>query len=345
MNILVVTGRLPFIYGGNEILCQQLVERLKLAGHKADLLYIPVNRFGSYLGNYISARMTDVGLTGYDEPVDLVISMRFPSYCVRHPNHVCWLNHRIREYYDLWEQFYASLPNHYSRIKERIRRAGFWRLDSYFLRRVRLLAQSRYIAARLKRWGRFDAEVLYPPPLVQPTTQAIEYGDYILSVGRLTTLKRIDLLLAAYARLEEPRVDLVIAGDGEQRKTLQKQADKLGISHKVNFIGSVDKDKLVELYSNALAVYYGARLEDMGLVPLEAFAFAKPVITLTDSGAPTELVIEGKTGAVAMPDPQSISEALARIVSDSRLAGSMGNAGRESIRQFTWQRVIATLLA
>ena len=42
------------------------------------------------------------------QPIDQVISLRYPSYAVRHPRHVCWLNHTMREYYDLWDRFSAG---------------------------------------------------------------------------------------------------------------------------------------------------------------------------------------------------------------------------------------------
>ena len=50
---------------------------------------------------------TDVGRRRAGRPVDQVISLRYPSYAVRHPRHVCWLNHTMREYYDLWPRFAA----------------------------------------------------------------------------------------------------------------------------------------------------------------------------------------------------------------------------------------------
>ena len=64
----------------------------------------PQNRFGRQGSAYLANWLTDVGRTSDDRPIDQVISLRFPSYAVRHPRHVCWLNHTMREYYDLWDR-------------------------------------------------------------------------------------------------------------------------------------------------------------------------------------------------------------------------------------------------
>ena len=60
----------------------------------------PQNRFGRQAAAYLATWLTDVGRTHDDRPIDQVISLRYPSYAVRHPRHVCWLLHPMREYYD-----------------------------------------------------------------------------------------------------------------------------------------------------------------------------------------------------------------------------------------------------
>src|SRR5206468_50662 len=83
-----------------------------------------------------------VGETADGHPIDQVISLRFPSYAVRHWHHVCWLNHRMREYYDLWERFTRGLGRR-GRFQEGIRRRIIHALDGWLLRRnvTRLVAQ------------------------------------------------------------------------------------------------------------------------------------------------------------------------------------------------------------
>ena len=71
---------------------------------------------------YLANRLTDVGRTADGRHVDQVISLRWPSYAVRHPAHVSWLNHTAREYYDLWDRFSAGLSSA-NRVKEQVRRS------------------------------------------------------------------------------------------------------------------------------------------------------------------------------------------------------------------------------
>ena len=69
------------------------------------MVLTPQNRFGRQGAAYLATWFTDVGLGDHNKAVDQVISLRYPSYAVRHPNHVVWLNHTMREYYDQWEAF------------------------------------------------------------------------------------------------------------------------------------------------------------------------------------------------------------------------------------------------
>src|SRR5438045_3579252 len=135
--------------------------------------------------------MTDVGITHYGHAVDRVISLRYPAYAVRHPEHVCWLNHTMREYYDLWGSWSSRLSTR-GRLKETARRALIRAVDTYcFKHHVRkLFAQSAAVRDRLARWNGVAAEVLHPPPPPRPY-RCDEYGDYFFCASRLTPLKRV----------------------------------------------------------------------------------------------------------------------------------------------------------
>src|SRR4029079_4886570 len=164
---------------------------LRNAGYTADLLITPQNRFGRTLSAYVATWLTDVGMTADGLPIDRVISFRYPSYAIRHPRHVCWLNHRMREYYDLWERFVRGLGRK-GKLKEGVRRRIVHSLDRSLLTRNvdRLIAQSKTIQARLQRFGRIPSELLYPPPPERPY-RTDGYGDYVFAVSRLTPLKRM----------------------------------------------------------------------------------------------------------------------------------------------------------
>ena len=120
-RIAVVTSTPLFVEGGHLVMARALVQALRECGHEAELVLTPQNRFGRQGAAYLAAWLTDVGMSHNNRPIDQVISLRYPSYAVRHPNHVCWLNHTMREYYDQWDAFSAPL-SWKGRIKEGARR-------------------------------------------------------------------------------------------------------------------------------------------------------------------------------------------------------------------------------
>src|SRR5579862_9935848 len=152
-TIAVVTSSPPLTEGGHLVIARALVRALIDAGHEAGLVTTPSNRFGRQGAAYLANWLTDVGVTGAGRSVDQVITLRYPSYAVRHPRHVCWLNHTMREYYDLWPSFSATLSPQ-GRVKERARRMFIHAADRYLLtRNVRsLFVQSETIRQRLSMW-------------------------------------------------------------------------------------------------------------------------------------------------------------------------------------------------
>jgi glycosyltransferase involved in cell wall biosynthesis len=165
-------------------------------------------------------------------------------------------------------------------------------------------------------------------------------GRYLLTVSRLDAPKRVDLLIEAMRHVSAP-VTLLIAGTGPEDQRLRELAAG---DPRVRFLGYVNDDSLVELYSRALAVLFAPVGEDFGLVALEAMAAGKPVVTTGDAGGPSELVEHGRTGYIAEPEPQAIAEHVERILSDRRLARMMGARGRARAAEITWDGVAASLL-
>src|SRR5574341_2547500 len=183
-TIAVVTSSPPFVEGGHLVIARSLVRALRDHGHQADLVTTPQNRFGRQGAAYLANWLTDVGRSADDRPVDRVISLRYPSYAVRHPSHVCWLNHTMREYYDQWDAFSRPL-SWKGHLKERTRRRLIWTADRYLLTRNvhKLFAQSRTIQQRLERWGGIPSEVLYPPA-PQRSYRCDAFEPWLFAVSR-----------------------------------------------------------------------------------------------------------------------------------------------------------------
>jgi glycosyltransferase involved in cell wall biosynthesis len=340
-RIAVVTSDVPFVEGGHLVIARELTARLREYGYESELVTTPQNSFSHVLGAYLATSLTDFSEAGDGGPIDGVVSLRFPSFAVKHERHSCWLNHRMREYYDLWPRFRKQL-SWKSRIKQSLKRFLIHRIDEHCLdyRVKKLYAQSRTIQARLRAWGGHAAEVLYPPAVVRPY-RTEGYGDYFFAVSRLVKLKRFELLVRAAAAA---KVDCLLAGEGPEMESLRTLIGELGVEKRVRLLGRIGEEELLTHYARCRAVVFPAYGEDYGLVTLEAFSSAKPVITCSDGGGPAELVIHEKNGLVAEPETESLAEALRSLTEDAESAERMGREGLLESGRHTWQNAIEKLV-
>jgi len=326
------------------VIARSLVEALRDAGHQADVIVTPQNRFGRQASAYLATWLTDVTMAD-GQPIDQVISLRFPSYAVRHPKHVCWLNHTMREYYDLWESFSATLSRK-GLVKERIRRKGMHVADRYLLGRnvSKLFVQSETVGRRLAMWPEVKPQVLYPPA-PQRDYRCDGYGDYIFMVSRLTRLKRADLLIEALATSEGAGIHAVIAGEGEERGHLEALIARHGLTERVRLVGRLHDAGLLEHLAKCRAVCFPPVQEDYGFVTAEAFASSKAVVTCRDSGGPAELVQDGVHGFVVEPTPPALARALRQLTDDRSLAERMGAAAHDAGAKLNWADTVRQLTA
>lgn len=182
-----------------------------------------------------------------------------------------------------------------------------------------LLAASKEVQRRIQLYWRRDSTVLYPPiddswlakagsdervagsNAPRATRYALPATRYFLIVSTLTPYKRIDLAIHA---CNQAKVKLIIAGDGPDRRRLEKIAGST-----ITFLGFQTEESLRSLYSNADATLFPGD-EDFGLVPLESMACGTPVIAYRSGGA-LETVMEGTTGSFfEEPTPSSLAHAL-----------------------------------
>jgi glycosyltransferase involved in cell wall biosynthesis len=341
-RIAVVTSSPPMVEGGHMVIARALVQALREAGHQADIIVTPQNRFGRQASAYLATWLTDVG-SADGHPIDRVISLRYPSYAVRHPRHVCWLNHTMREYYDLWDRFSARLGPA-GRVKETVRRRLIQSADRYLLTRNvgRVFVQSRTIQDRLRIWPELRTTVLYPPAPQRPY-RCEGYGDYIFLVSRLTPLKRADLLIQALAAPEGRGLRAVIGGEGEEFRRLWQLASSLGVADRVSFEGRLTDEQLLAHLARCRAVCFPPLDEDYGFVTAEAFASGKAVVTCRDSGGPAELVTNEINGFVCDPTAASLAGALRQLMEDAPLAERLGQAAFAASEALSWPDTVRQL--
>ncbi|HEX9669350.1 MAG TPA: glycosyltransferase family 4 protein [Thermoanaerobaculia bacterium] len=162
---------------------------------------------------------------------------------------------------------------------------------------------------------------------------AVEARGHLLFVGRLRLRKGVEVLLAALAglRKQHPEARLLIAGDGEHRRALERTAARLGVEEAVTFLGRCDAARVRALLAGASALAVPSIYEGMPLVVLEGMEAGVPVVASRVSGIP-EVVVDGETGWLVPPeDPEALAAALGEALAQPEEARRRGEAGRRRL--------------
>lgn len=186
----------------------------------------------------------------------------------------------------------ARLALHYLRLWDR---AAADRVDVF-------VANSYFVARRIRKTYRRPAHVIYPPVDVQQFSLSHDRDDYYVTASRLVPYKKVDILVEAFRLLPEKK--LVVIGDGPEMARLQKKSPP-----NVEWAGFVNEQQLNEKVGHAKAFLFAAE-EDFGIAPVEAQACGTPVIALGRGGA-LETVVDGQTGLFF---PEQTAEAVADCV-------------------------------
>jgi len=166
------------------------------------------------------------------------------------------------------------------------------------------LANSNFVAGRIKKYYKKEAEVIYPPVKTALFYTVNEPEDYFLLVSRFLSYKKIDIAIKAFNELGWK---LKIIGDGPEKKRLKEMAEE-----NIEFLGLVDEKKLAFYYARCRALIFPQE-EDFGITALEAMSSGRPVIAFKGGGA-LEIIKEGENGIFfEKQDADSIKEALKRF--------------------------------
>ena len=223
----------------------------------------------------------------------------------------------------------------------------FYRQCDLVLAPTRLVADAlgaRGLSGRVGVWGRsIDAHRFHPGRRSQGRRgELLDGGDTLLvSVGRVSREKRLDVLLDAFAllRRETRGVRLVIAGDGPARSDLEISAPE-----GVRFIGELHGDALAELYACADAFCFPSTTDTYGQVLLEAAASGLPAVAARAGGS-TELVDDRRTGLLVRPgDASAFAAALGTLVDEPAYRRALGRTARRAALERTHERALAELV-
>lgn len=154
----------------------------------------------------------------------------------------------------------------------------------------------------------------------------------LLAVGRLVARKGYKTLLKSLPHIleKEPNARLCIVGRGHMRKTLLKQAQKLGVSHAVWIIPGMSFEELAQHFRSSDLVIYPSFYEGQGLIPLESLASGTPVVTVNQPPL-TEMIDETVGDLFVRGDEKSLAEAVVRALSDRESMTAKAEKGRQRV--------------
>ncbi len=241
------------------------------------LNWIPgAKRFYRQLLPLYPLAVESLDLSGYDLVISADGAATKGVLTDQHTLHLCYCHSPARSYWDQHAATRRAMPwyvravftpaSQYLRLWDF---AAAQRIDGF-------IANSHYVAERIAKYYRRESTVIYPPIDTSGVSLASRHDDYYLSVGRLVPNKRVDLAIAACNRL---RRKLRIVGAGPEEKALRASAGPT-----VEFLGRLSDQLLHEQYSLCRALLFPAD-EDLGLVPVEAQAYGRPVIAYGRGGS------------------------------------------------------------
>jgi len=175
----------------------------------------------------------------------------------------------------------------------------------------------------------------FEPSEHRPTTE-----PSVLGVGRLVPQKGFDVLLEAAADPRLSHVRVVVAGEGPERVALERQAQELGISDRVSFVGAASRARLAALFRDCSVFAFPSRGEPFGIALLEAMAAGVPPVATAAGGVP-EFAADGENALLVQPDDAAaLAEAISRVVNDEGLAERLAANGRRTAEALAWDGIV-----
>ena len=378
---IVAPSPVPFGIGGAENLWWGLLNEINQhTHHKAELVKLPSpeSSFRELISSYKQFYYLDLN------HFDRVIYGKYPAWMVQHKEHACYMLHRLRGLYDTYHfmrlpevhethhskvmqflQFLRNttpvpevLPEFFARVDDLISDSSipddtfnfpgpFSREVIHFLDNAGLVpnAVKKYAAISKTVANRKDyfpssasVDVIYPPSNLHGFHCGSD--EYLFTVSRLDGLKRISMLIEAMKHVKS-NITLKIAGTGPDEDALKRLANG---NPQIEFLGFVNDSGVIDLYANALAVPYIPYDEDYGLVTIEAMMSEKPVLTVSDSGGPTEFVRNDENGFCVLPDVAALAERIDYMCNHRLECRQMGKNGKKQVGGITWENTVSRLL-
>jgi glycosyltransferase involved in cell wall biosynthesis len=330
-------------FSGGEVQVSLLAAGLAQRGHRC-VLVCPPDSGLARRGRELGLAVREIAMRNELDAVAIAVLKRAftelaPDLVHLHTGRANWLGG--------WAARLAGVPAITTRRMDREVSHGMRTRIVYEWLTLRTVAISEGVVECLRAGGVPEQRIELIPSSVDPSavvprrTRAevrAELGasaedSVVLAAGALVRRKGFDVLLEACAELarsgSEPRV--WIAGEGEERAALEAQRASLGLESRVRLLG--ERHDVPDLLGACDVFAMPSRREGLGVAALEAMCAGRPVVASAVGGL-REAVIDGECGFLVEPgDAPGLARALARILSDARLAQDLGRGGRERVRE------------
>lgn len=379
---LIAPSPVPFAIGGAENLFWGLQNYInENTRHQCELIKIPSpeTNLGELINSY--QNFSAINLDHFD----VVVSTKYPSWMVKHDNHICYLLHRLRGLYDTYR--FTGHPLNVQWDKDEMRAAKKLSLDLVNLGSNNLNASfdlcSKFLMEHVdskiikfpgpfSRWliHHFDSIGMDPERISKYaaiSNVVKNRGGYFPKGVPVSVLYPPPRLSGFYcgsvdylftvSRLDGPkRIRLLIEAMKYVKSAIplliagtgpdEVEIKKLADGDKrIQFLGFVNDKDLIDYYANALAIPFIPYDEDYGLITIEAMKSSKPVITCTDSGGSNEFVKNGINGFSVDPNPKSLAERIDYLCLNRAEAREMGVNARSFVDHINWDYVVNGLFS
>jgi glycogen synthase len=227
----------------------------------------------------------------------------------------------------------------------------------------------RGLGGRIERWGirRADATITLTPGLAARLAEEVDPGRIhfmrravdrrafaepgadpfphlagpprVVFLGRVVRQKGIETLIAAVARLRTPGAQLVLVGDGPDRRRVEQLSRRMGVADRVHVTGFVPHERVPAVLAFADVLVLPSFYEELGTVLIEAMQAGLPAVASRVGGIP-EIVEDSETGLLVPPgDAGALARAIDAVLGDPDLARRLGDAARRRAPAYDWDRV------
>ncbi len=268
-------------------------DRAKLSGKRAKTTFIQhlpfaARAYRSYFP-LMPIAIEQLDLSAYD--IIISSSHAVAKGVITGPDqlHICYCHTPVRYAWDLQHQYLreAGLTQGIKSLLARLILHYIRLWDARTVNGVdQFIANSAYVARRIKKIYRRDAKVIHPPVDLEMFTMHVAKENFYLAASRMVPYKRIDLVVEAFSLTPERK--LVVIGDGPEMPHIRRLAGP-----NVSFLGYQKTAVLKDYLQRARAFVFAAE-EDFGIIPLEAQACGTPVIAFGRGGVLETVVGQGE---------------------------------------------------